>query len=234
MTSLTSAIEDSALVAIPQFLPHERPRGCKVLDLRGDLVLAKSFRKGFLHSPQLVATAAVQAERPDLSPSSAPDGSGTLMFTDIEDSTALTERLGDVRWLDLLRQHNRTVEDTTRAHGGRVVKNRGDGYMLVFARPAAALDCALAIQQALAGHDVVRVRIGLHAGNPQREGEDFFGTDVNLASRVADRALGGQVLVSERVRDLLAKERAGHFGEAVEVEFKGLSGRHRVFEVSWA
>ena len=101
--------------------------------------------------------------------------------------------------------------------------------MVAFAQPAPAVACALAIQRALAGHEVIRVRIGLHTGNPVREGEDFFGTDVNFAARVADRALGGQVLVSAGLYDLLEGERAGRFAEPVELELKGLAGRHRVY-----
>ena len=172
-----------------------------------------------------------QAERPDLTLSSAPDGSITIMFTDIENSTALTEQLGDSKWIDLLREHNAVVEREVQMHSGKVVKNRGDGYMLIFAAPGEGLDCAAAIQQALAGHDTIRVRIGLHVGNPLREGDDFFGTDVNFAARVADRALGGQVLVSTRLHDLLKGDSARRFGEPVAVEFKGFAGAHHVYTV---
>jgi class 3 adenylate cyclase len=175
-----------------------------------------------------------QAERPDLTLSSASDGSITLMFTDIENSTALTERLGDARWIDLLREHNAAVEREVEAHGGKVVKNRGDGYMLTFSQPERGLDCAAAIQRALAGHEIMRVRIGLHTGNPVKEGDDFFGTDVNFAARVADRALGGQVLVSARLYDLLKGDHRERFGEPVDVEFKGFAGSHRVYALARA
>ncbi len=141
------------------------------------------------------------------------------------------DRLGDQGWLELLRVHNALVEEQVRSLGGRVVKNRGDGFMVAFAQPAPAVACALAIQAALAGHEVIRVRIGLHTGNPVQEGEDFFGTDVNFAARVADRALGGQVLVSARLYELLESEGAGRFAEPVEFELKGLAGRHRVYAV---
>ena len=104
--------------------------------------------------------------------------------------------------------------------------------MVSFGNPDHGLDCAVAIQHALAGHDVIRVRIGLHIGNPVREGEDFFGTDVNLAARIADRALGGEVFVSERLHDLLKDEHAGHFSEPVDVDLKGLAGVHRIYAVA--
>jgi class 3 adenylate cyclase len=182
----------------------------------------------------VAVTRLAQAERPDLSVNAAPDGTLTIMFTDIENSTALTEQVGDANWVDLLREHNAVVEREVQAHGGKVVKNRGDGYMLIFAGPERGLDCAVAIQQALAGHEVIRVRIGLHIGDPVREGEDFFGTDVNFAARVADRALGGQVLVSARLYDLLNGEHPARFGEPLEVEFKGFAGKHRVYAVAGA
>ena len=99
--------------------------------------------------------------------------------------------------------------------------------MLVFARPDAALDCAIAIQHAFAGHDIIRVRIGIHTGNPVREGADFFGNDVNFAARVADKALGGQILVSARVHDALGGGRT--WGEPVDVELKGFAATHRIW-----
>jgi class 3 adenylate cyclase len=177
--------------------------------------------------------ASVQSEHPDLAPMASPDGSITIMFTDIENSTALTEQLGDAQWIDLLREHNTVVEGEVQTHGGKVVKNRGDGYMLVFRRPDRGLDCAVAIQQALVGHEVLRVRIGLHIGNPVREGNDFFGTDVNLASRIADSAHGGEIVVSSRVRELVAEADGMTFGEPGQIELKGLSGRHSVYAVNW-
>jgi hypothetical protein len=123
---------------------------------------------------------AVQQERPDLSSASAPDGTVTIMFTDIEGSTAHTERMGDVAWMSLLRQHNRVVSDRSREHGGFLVKSQGDGYMLAFASARRALTCAAAIQGAIARsfadhEEGIRVRIGLHTGEAIREADDFFG-----------------------------------------------------------
>jgi class 3 adenylate cyclase len=202
-----------------------------------DEVIAKKVElqgitSGELSSSIVVVTSSVQAERPDLSVHAAPDGTVTLMFTDILDSTALTEEMGDAKWVEILREHNAAVERAVEAHGGKVVKNRGDGYMLIFARPERGLDCAVAIQQALAGHEVIRVRIGLHLGNPVREGDDFFGTDVNFAARVAERALGGQVLISARVYEVVKSHGVHSFDEPLEVEFKGFAGKHRVYAVA--
>jgi class 3 adenylate cyclase len=202
-------------------------------------------------------SAAVDRERPSLAADADPTGAVTLMFTDIEGSTALTQQLGDAAWVALLRTHNAIVEEQVRAHGGRVVKNRGDGYMAAFPNPNAAIEAALAIQEKLknwglgtgdwvkpsiggargdAGHSPqstvpstpVRVRIGVHSGNPVRDGDDFFGTDVNLAARIADRALGGEVLISERVHTAVPGRAVD---EPVEVELKGLSGLQRLYRV---
>jgi class 3 adenylate cyclase len=123
-----------------------------------------------------------------------------------------------------------------RAYGGYEVKNQGDGFMLVFPDPTRALECAVAIQSALAEQaqhtERVRVRMGLHAGEAIREEGDFFGRSVILAARIAAQAGGGEILVSSSL-----KERAGEcdvsFGIGRELELKGLAGTHEVFSASW-
>src|SRR3954470_23703391 len=92
----------------------------------------------------------VAAERPTLRPAAAPDGTVTILFSDIEGSTALNERLGDTRWLELLREHNRIVRDEVRACGGFEVKSQGDGFMIAFPSARRAIECARAIQEAIA------------------------------------------------------------------------------------
>ncbi|HLA19356.1 MAG TPA: adenylate/guanylate cyclase domain-containing protein, partial [Dehalococcoidia bacterium] len=94
--------------------------------------------------------AVVQSEQPDLRPHAAPDGTVTIMFSDIEGSTAMTERLGDQRWLNLLRGHNAIVRKRVAAHGGFEVKSEGDGFMLAFQSARRALQCAIDIQRAFA------------------------------------------------------------------------------------
>jgi class 3 adenylate cyclase len=181
----------------------------------------------------------VEAEKPDLRTHAAPDGTVTIMFSDIEDSTVLTERLGDAKWQDLLRAHNGMIREQLRAHGGYEVKTMGDGFMVAFQSAKKGLDCAIAIQRAFADHntadgDHVRVRIGLHAGEAVRENDDFFGKNVILASRIAGKAAGGEVLVSSLLRQLVESATdASLFGESAEVELKGLTGTHTVFAVDW-
>ena len=160
------------------------------------------------------------------------------MFSDIEDSTVLTERLGDQAWQELLRKHNALIREQLRAYGGYEVKTMGDGFMVAFQSAKKGLDCAIAIQRAFDGHNAadgehVKVRIGLHAGEAIKDGDDFYGKNVIMASRVAGKAVGGEILVSSLLRQLVESSVApGTFGDAREVELKGLSGTHTVYVVS--
>jgi class 3 adenylate cyclase len=179
----------------------------------------------------------VREEKPDLRSHAAPDGTVTLMFSDIEDSTVLTESLGDNAWQELLRKHNALIREQIKAHDGFEVKTMGDGFMVAFQSAKKGLDCAIAIQRAFAAHNAadgqhVKVRIGLHAGEAIKEGDDFYGKNVIMASRVAGKANGGEILVSSLLRSLVESSvGAGVFGEPREVELKGLSGTHTVFAV---
>ena len=182
----------------------------------------------------------IQRERPDLSSTLAADGTVTIVFTDIVDSTVLNNRLGDHAWLDLLRRHNAVIEEATAAHGGRVVETQGDGSMLAFSSARRAVACAQAIQREIdsAFADAsppIRVRIGIHTGDALHEADHFFGTTVNYAARVASQALGGEVLVSNLVHELVAGGGPGiDFLESRDVELKGLDGSHRLFAVDLA
>jgi class 3 adenylate cyclase len=177
----------------------------------------------------------VQREQPDLSSTLAADGTVTIVFTDIVDSTVLTSRLGDHAWLELLRRHNAVVEETTVTHGGKVVETQGDGSMLAFSSARRAVACAQAIQREIDStfaddSPPIRVRIGIHTGDALREADRFFGTTVHYAARVASQALGGEVLVSNLVHELVAGPGID-FLESREVELKGLDGSHRLFAV---
>jgi eukaryotic-like serine/threonine-protein kinase len=183
--------------------------------------------------------AAVESERPDILAYAAPDGTVTILFSDIEDSTILTERLGDERWLELLRSHNSIFRRHLREHGGYEVKNQGDGFMLVFPEPAAALRCAIEVQRALAERaaenpdDGIRVRMGLHTGEAIAEEGDFFGRNVVLAARIAAQARGGEILVSEALREQAEGEDGLAFDEGRDLELKGMAGTHTVHRAGW-
>lgn len=183
--------------------------------------------------------AAVDRERPDLRGRVAPDGTVTLLFTDIEGSTAINERLGDQRWLELLRAHNGIVREQLVAHGGFEVKTAGDGFMIAFSSARRAVQCAIAIQHGVAAlslahpEEAVRVRAGLHTGEPIKDADDFFGKHVVLAARIAAQANGGEILVSSLLRELTESAGDIRFGSGRSVELKGLSGAHNVYDVRW-
>jgi class 3 adenylate cyclase len=167
----------------------------------------------------------------------APDGTVTILFSDIEGSTALNERLGDMRWLELLQAHHLVVRDQVKTYGGFEVKSQGDGFMIAFPSARRAIECARAIQKAI-GRDLgdhpdgpIRVRIGLHTGEAIREESDFYGKNVVVAARIADEARGGEILASSVVKQLTESAGDIGFNEGREVELAGLSGVHAVYKV---
>lgn len=181
---------------------------------------------------------AVTAERPTLKPGAAPDGTVTLLFSDIEGSSALNERLGDLRWLELLELHNRLIRDQVRECGGYEVKAQGDGFMLAFASARRAIACARAIQEVideqLGGHPdgPVRVRIGLHTGEAIRQDSDYYGKNVVVAARIAALAQGGEILASAVVKHLTESAGDVRFEDERSVELPGLDGTHAVYRVA--
>ena len=182
-------------------------------------------------------TEAVGRERVDLQARIAPDGTVTLLFTDIEGSTPIAEQLGDLRWLALLREHNTIVRDQIAKYGGFEVKTIGDAFMIAFGSARRAVQCAIGIQQGVSQYSVahpenpVRVRIGMHAGEPVREGNDFHGRSVIFASRIAGEAAGGEILASALLHELTESAGDIRFEAAREVTLKGLEGRHRLYPV---
>ncbi len=104
----------------------------------------------------------------------APEDIHTILFTDVEGSTALTQRLGDAKARELLREHERMVREELKAHGGSEVKTMGDGFMASFSSATKALECAIAMQRAFAQHnesaqEPIHIRVGLNAGEPIAE-----------------------------------------------------------------
>ncbi len=186
---------------------------------------------------------ALEEERPDMRAHAAPDGTVAILFSDIEDSTVLTEKLGDERWLEVLREHNAIFREQISRHEGYEVKSQGDGFMLAFPDPCEALECAIGVQRAFAERErdgsgeLLRVRIGLHTGEVISEEGDYFGKNVILAARIAAQAVGGEILVSEEMRDAASSGNGNgglRFDDGRELELKGLAGSHRVFRADWA
>jgi class 3 adenylate cyclase len=168
----------------------------------------------------------------------APSGLVTILFTDMEGSTTVTQRLGDAKAQELLRTHNSIVRDALKAHGGSEIKHTGDGIMASFASAARALECAIAVQRAFSEHNEsnpdarIRVRIGLNAGEPVAEEEDLFGTAVQLAARICAHAEPGEILVPIVVRELAAGK-GFLLADRGEVGLRGFEDPVRLYEVRW-
>jgi predicted ATPase/class 3 adenylate cyclase len=143
---------------------------------------------------------------------SLPDGTVTLLFTDVEASTALLHELGQ-SYADELLEHRRSFRAAFGEHGGAEVDTQGDSFFVAFSRAGDAVAAALQGQHSLAGRPI-RVRMGLHTGEPNRIAEGYVGLDVVKGARIADAAHGGQVLLSNSTRDLLDPD--------IEVAFLGL------------
>jgi class 3 adenylate cyclase len=194
------------------------------------LLLAQRFFEGDI--PDLTGPASVQT-------ATLPDAAAlrTVLFTDVEGSTALTERLGDAKARDLLREHERLIRAALNEHGGSEVKTMGDGFMAFFTSASKALECAIAIQSAFAkrnesAEEPIKVRVGLNAGEPISENDDLFGTAVNEAARITSTAEGGEILVAGVVRDL-TKGKDFLFNDRGETSLRGFEDPVRLFEVSW-
>jgi class 3 adenylate cyclase len=200
---------------------------------------AQGVASGSLETSIDAVVSSVQRERPNLRGHVAPDGTVTILFSDVEGSTLMTERLGDQGAHEVLRAHNTIVREQVAAHGGFEVKSQGDGFMIAFQSARRALRCAIDMQRAFAGHaerhpdTAVRIRIGLHTGEPIREADDFFGQAVIMAARIAARAHGGEILVSSLIRELTASTGEFAFGDARAVQLKGLKGTRDVSIVTW-
>jgi class 3 adenylate cyclase len=184
---------------------------------------------------------AVGSERPDLSALATGDGAVTILFSDIENSTLINERLGDQRWLEVLREHNAIFRRRLAEYEGYEVKSQGDGFMLAFGDPGSALEFALTIQRDLADSEVagaegISVRMGLHSGEAIAEEGDLFGRSVVLAARIAAQAVGGEILVSEALVKSCGGDDDGRFAfcSGRDLELKGLAGTHRVYRVQAA
>jgi DNA-binding NarL/FixJ family response regulator len=164
--------------------------------------------------------------------SSRPEGTVTILFTDVEGSSAVLERLGDEDARALFRQHDELLRGVCERFGGIEVEQEGDAFMLAFSGARRAVQCAVGIQEALAGHPL-RVRVGLNTGDVIAEEDRYFGRTVFLASRVSALARGGEILLSDLTRALVGDLPEVGFHDRGEHELKGLTGRHRLWEVEW-
>jgi class 3 adenylate cyclase len=166
-------------------------------------------------------------------------GIRTVLFTDIVESTSLTQTLGDDVAMELLQIHDSVVRDALKALNGREVKHTGDGIMASFVSAAAAVRCAAQIQRELAqrageqSNHPVRVRIGGAAGEPVEHGNDIFGSTVQLAARLCSHAEPEQIVVSSVVADLCIGKGL-MFRALGEVSLKGFDQPVHAHSVEWS
>jgi predicted ATPase/class 3 adenylate cyclase len=158
---------------------------------------------------------------------SLPTGTVTLLFTDIEGSTRLVRECGSA-WPELLAEHHRLLRAAFGSHGGAEVSVEGDGFFVAFGDPAGAVYGAVAAQHSLAALDGVRVRIGMHTGEPRLTEIGYVGVDVHRAARIADAGHGGQVLLSETTRGLVPDAPVRDLGEH---RLKDLTQPQRLYQL---
>lgn len=168
----------------------------------------------------------------DLAGASGSEGTATLVFTDIVDSTVLAQSIGDVAWAKLISSHERTIGRITGSHGGTVVKFLGDGSMLVFESARAAIRAAVELQLSCDA-EPYSIRIGIHTGEVIRTANDLLGLTVNKAARVASAATGGSIMVSSTTRDLVGQMEGVRIGEPKIVRLKGITDAHQIAPVEW-
>lgn len=156
------------------------------------------------------------------------------MFTDIVRSTDLVELIGDDAWGHLVRWHHATLGELIGEHHGEVVRTTGDGIFVTFADPRDAIGCAVAIQRALREHRTEhgfspRVRIGAHAAEATREGDDWSGVEVHAAARISALAEADEILVSKETAEGAPFE----VSEPRSVPLKGIARPLKVVSVTW-
>ncbi len=203
--------------------------------------------KGYRHdvAPLIIDFVVGEIKTPDTGQTqgAGPAEFRTIMFTDITDSTSLTQRLGDAKAQALVHAHNQIVREALRAQGGTEIKHTGDGIMASFTSASAALHCAAAIERSIAAQNrdlpadaqrdgTLSVHIGVNAGEPVAEGSDLFGTAVQLARRVCDHAAGGEILVADVVRQLAAGKDF-LFADRGETVLRGFEDPVRLYELRW-
>jgi len=219
----------TAARAVAAMIPNAR-----FLTTEGDIAYAWFGDTSYL---QTVEEFLDQGRDGEKGPPEPPGPFRTILFTDIEAHTAMMQRLGDARGREVLREHERISREALKAHGGTEVKTIGDSFMASFPSAQKAVECAIALQRAFAAADCagerLRVRVGINAGEPIAEDDDLFGSSVILASRTKEKAAGGEIFVTDVVRQLVAGKGFA-FADRGEMEMKGFEEPVRLFEVRWS
>ena len=161
-----------------------------------------------------------------------PSGTAIILFADIVDSTALTERLGDAAFRAKARELDGALRNVIHEHSGTAIEGKllGDGVLAVFTSARQAIEAALSC--ARSGHDAgLPLHLGLHAGDVIREDNNVYGGAVNIASRISGLSAAGEVLVSETVRSLARTSAGVRFEDRGEQSLKGVGEPMRVWAV---
>src|SRR6202011_165143 len=166
------------------------------------------------------------------------EGTVTIMFTDVEGSTRLLSNRGFTESHEIMKAYETIIDEKVAEHAGRRIKGLGDGFMISFGSVRHGVECALEIQKAITEYSKqnperkVLVRIGLNTGEVVEEAGDIFGAAVNVAARVAGKAKGGQILVSEVVRELVGPVSEMKFAYRGRYKLKGFPDRFRLHDVT--
>ncbi len=218
-TSLAAGIRNGRLMGVPGDSPVWAP-------FPNDAGISAIL--DFVNTKPLTSGAPIAAPELDTSVFRA------VVWTDLEAHTPIMQRLGDAKGREVLREHERVTREALREYGGTEVKAMGDGFMASFPSVQKALECAIALQESFASREIggerLRCRIGINAGEPIQEEGDLFGTAVITAARIAGLAKGGEVLVSDVVRQLVAGKGFA-FENRGEQPLKGISEPVRVWAV---
>jgi class 3 adenylate cyclase len=170
------------------------------------------------------AVASCRAARDPSLVEALPSGTVTFLFTDVEGSTRLLERMGAAEYERALREHREIARGVFADHGGVEVDTQGDSFFVVFERARDAVSAAAALVELLR-EGPIRVRVGIHTGEPLVSDQGYVGVDVHRAARIAAVGHGGQVLVSQTTRDLVGGVALRDLGEH---RLKDCSGRAAV------
>src|SRR2546426_795830 len=258
LIAVTQAFEGAELKASDYAAPNKLSKESAGRELRqaveaGLLQLVKypQGEAGFRADPALLKSVAeglgqqvnpAQALTPEtiISSLSAGQSEGpvTIMFTDVEGSTQMLSSRGFTLSHEIMKAYESIMEDKITEHAGRRIKGLGDGVMVSFGSTRHAVECAIEIQRAIAEYSKenperkLKIRIGINTGEVVEEAGDIFGAAVNVAARVAGKAKGGQILVSEVVRELVGPVSEMKFGYRGRYKLKGFPDRFRLHDVT--
>ncbi len=165
------------------------------------------------------------------------EGTATVMFTDIADSSSIANSVGDRVWAVAINIHLEAVSEVIEENDGNIVKTLGDGTMSTFSSARAGMTAAKAIQILVTNaqrEPQLKIRIGIHTGDVIKSNGDFFGTVVNKAARIATSANPGQILVSDATRSMVESSGEFEFESPISVALRGIEGNHSISTLQWA